>query len=83
MKSQSAASFAERATYPGYNDVDVHYIKCTDDQVLRAEPTQRILGVIEESSGKVPIMHEFASGHCPPMSKPADLAKFVKQIVDA
>ena len=78
---QSVSSFDERATYAGYNDVEVLYVRCTDDQCLPAEATKRVLGLIEQSSGKSPEVFEFASGHNPHISKPRELAEFVRSIL--
>ena len=82
MQQQSTASFSERATYAGYNDVDVHYIRCEKDMCLPQEAQERILGIIEQSSGKAPTVHRIASGHFPTHSRPEELAEMIKDIVD-
>ena len=81
MQQQSAASFAERATYAGYNDVEVLYVQCMEDETLPPEGTKRILGVIGESCGTTPRVYQFAGGHCSMMSKPEQCARLVKDIL--
>ena len=82
LQQHSALSFADKATYAGYNDVDVHYIRCTNDGSLPAEGTKRILAVIQESSGKKPTVHELAAGHYPHLSKPDELTHLIKKILN-
>ena len=81
MTIHSKLSFEEALTYPGYNDVEAHYILCGKDKIIAAEHQQAMIGMIEQSSGKKVIVHRIESDHCPMYAKRDELTEILKGIV--
>lgn len=82
MADHSTASFKEKLTYAGYNDVEVHYIVTEEDKVVPAEYQTGMIELIKTSSGREPSVHQIKSGHTPNVSQPGPLADIVKGIVE-
>lgn len=81
MGIHSKLSFEEPLTYAGYNDVDVHYILCTKDKIIAPEHQRAMVGIIEQSSGRAPTVHEMDSDHVPNISHPEELLEILKSVV--
>lgn len=81
MSVHSTLSFKEKLSYPGYNDVEVHYIFCEEDLIIPPQFQQAMIDVIKASSGNEVQVHSIKSGHCPTHSQPDNLAKILKGIV--
>lgn len=81
MNIHSKLSFDEPLTYPGYNDVEVHYILCSKDKIIAAEHQQAMIGMIEQSSGKKVNVRRIESDHCPMFAKRDEFTEILKEIV--
>ena len=74
-------SFQDKLTYPGYNDVEMHYILCELDALIPPVAQEAMVSLIKESSGKEVKVHRLAAGHAATVSAPEKLAEIVKTIV--
>ncbi|KAK7754467.1 hypothetical protein SLS62_003487 [Diatrype stigma] len=83
LSCHSAASYKEKFTYPGYNDVEMHYIVCEDDKVIPAEYQYQMIETAKKSSGKDVVLHKIKSGHIPVISQPDTVAKILKGVVES
>ncbi|KAK5065026.1 hypothetical protein LTR84_000861 [Exophiala bonariae] len=81
MSVHSTLSFKEKLTYPGYNDVQVHYILCEEDKIIPPQFQQAMIDLIKASSGNEVQVHSINSGHCPTHSQPDNLVNILKKIV--
>ena len=81
MSDHSALSFQEKLSYPGYNDVDVHYILCEKDKIIAPDHQQAMIGMIEQSSGRAPTVHKMSSDHCPVVTHAEELVTILKGIL--
>lgn len=81
MPEHSTPSFREPLTYPGYNDVEVHYIVCEQDQIIPPQFQRAMIEGVKASSGKEVAVHSFDSGHVPTVSQPDNVSKVVKEII--
>lgn len=80
MSVHSTPSFKEKLSYPGYNDVEVHYIVCEEDKIIPAEFQYQMIELIKRSSGNEVTVHKLKSGHCPTHSQPQNVAKILMEI---
>jgi hypothetical protein len=80
MSVHSMLSFQEKLQYPGYNDVEVHYILCENDQIIPPEFQGSMVELIKTSSGREPIVHKIKADHAPPASQPDLMTNLVKEI---
>lgn len=80
MSVHSTPSFKEKLTYPGYNDVEVHYIFCEEDKIVPPQFQQAMIELIKASSGKEVKVHNLKSGHCPTHSQPDNVASILKEV---
>ncbi|EWZ83528.1 hypothetical protein FOCG_16929 [Fusarium oxysporum f. sp. radicis-lycopersici 26381] len=83
MPEHSTPSFREPLTYPGYNDVEVHYIVCEQDQIIPPQFQRGMIEAVKTSSGREVTAHSFDSGHVPTVSQPDNVSKVVKEIIGA
>ncbi|KAF4338936.1 hypothetical protein FBEOM_7112 [Fusarium beomiforme] len=83
MPEHSTASFREPLTYPGYNDVDVHYILCEQDQIIPPQFQRAMIEGAKALSGREVTVHNLDSGHVPVISQPDNVSKIVKEIIGA
>jgi pimeloyl-ACP methyl ester carboxylesterase len=88
MPKHSAISFANEATYAGYEDVDhAAYIFCTKDETLVPDFQRQMIQNLNEGRAKKgkkeAEVYDFESGHVPIASRPKDLAKVIVQAVEA
>ncbi|TLD09850.1 hypothetical protein PspLS_12035 [Pyricularia sp. CBS 133598] len=81
MSCHSLKSFQDKLTYPGYNDVEMHYILCELDALIPPVAQEAMVSLIKESSGKEVKVHRLAAGHAATVSAPEKLAEIVKTIV--
>ncbi|PNP73414.1 hypothetical protein FNYG_13241 [Fusarium nygamai] len=81
MPDHSTASFKEQLTYPGYNDVEVHYIVCEEDKIIPPEHQYGMIEFLRSSTGNEVKVHKLNSGHAPNASKPDNLAQIIKGII--
>lgn len=77
MTLQSAPSFANKLTYPGYKYVPAAWILCENDRILSAETQQKYIEIIEEASGNKVDVHRVPAGHFPNASIPAETANAI------
>lgn len=83
MDVQSIASFEEKLSYPGYNDVDeVHYILCEEDKVIPPQFQEAMLELLKVSRGKDSIVHRLKSGHAPSTSQSGNVVDIVKKVIE-
>ncbi|CAI6081693.1 unnamed protein product [Clonostachys chloroleuca] len=83
MDVQSIASFEEKLSYPGYNDVDeVHYILCEEDKVIPPQFQEAMLELLKTSRGKDSIVHRLKSGHAPSTSQSGNVVDIVKKVIE-
>ncbi|KAL0939887.1 prolyl aminopeptidase protein [Colletotrichum truncatum] len=80
MSEHSTPSFKEKLTYPGYNDVEVHYIVCEEDRLVLPEHQLAMVEFLKGSTGRDINVHKLQSGHAPVASQPENLAKIVAEI---
>lgn len=80
----SAASQVDPLTWAGYKDVPSTYIVTTKDQALSPERQRAYVEVLKEYAPDEggPEILEIESGHAPNASKPEELAKMLKGIVE-
>jgi pimeloyl-ACP methyl ester carboxylesterase len=81
MDVHSTPSFKEKLTYPGYNDVEVHYIVCEQDLVIPPAFQRRMIEGIEASTGRDVMVHTLESGHVPISSQPENTSKIIKKVI--
>ncbi|KAI6357365.1 hypothetical protein MCOR25_007668 [Pyricularia grisea] len=81
MPCHSVKSFEEKLKYPGYNDVEMHYILCELDALIPPVAQETMVSMIKESSGKEVKVHRLPAGHVPTVSAPEKLAELLKTIV--
>lgn len=79
--SQSAISFGAKLTYPGYKDIPVTYIKCTEDLILPPLYQQGAIDMIKSVGGDVTV-EDLQSGHCPNISMPGEVIRLVRKAVE-
>ncbi|KAH6963087.1 Alpha/beta hydrolase fold-1 [Fusarium avenaceum] len=82
MPEHSTPSFKEPLTYPGYNDVEVHYIVCEQDKIIPPMFQRGMIEAVKMSAGKDVKVHSLDSGHVPVISQPDNVSKIVKKIID-
>jgi hypothetical protein len=83
MPEHSTPSFREPLTYPGYNDVEVHYIVCEQDQIIPPQFQRGMIEAVKASSEREVTAHSFDSGHAPTVRQPDNVSKVVKEIIGA
>jgi hypothetical protein len=81
MTIHSKRSFEEKLTYPGYNDVEVHYILCEKDKIIAPEHQRAMVGMIEQTSGRKVEVHPIESDHCPLYGRREELGRVLRGIV--
>lgn len=83
MEDHSTPSFKEKLTYPGYNDVEVHYIVCEQDHVIPPAFQRLMIEGIKASTQRDVTIHTLESGHVPITSQPENMAKIVEKVFKA
>ncbi|RYP43909.1 hypothetical protein DL768_009577 [Monosporascus sp. mg162] len=83
MSEQSTASFKEKLHYPGYKDVEVHYIVCEDDKIVPPQYQYAMIETAKRSSGREVTLHGIKSGHVPVISQPDSVMRILKYIIDS
>ena len=88
MSSHSIASFEEHLTYAGYNDVECHWILCTEDKIVPPEGQRGFVSMLEGGGGgdgdgeagkkREVRVWELKSDHCPSVSCPEELLEVIK-----
>ena len=81
MDAHSVLSFKEPLTYPGYCDVNVHYILCEKDVVIPPDAQAGMIELIKTASGREPTVHKLNSDHAPIASRPDEVAALVQKIL--
>lgn len=82
MSSHSTASFKEKLTYAGYNDVNVHYIICEKDKIIPAEVQMGMVEMIKASSGRDVQVHKLDCDHAPIVSRTEDLSAILEKVLN-
>lgn len=83
-QEMSAVTQVDALTWAGYRDVPSTYIVTTKDQALSVERQQLAIEVLKEFAPDEggPEILEIDSGHAPNFSKPEELAKMLKDIME-
>ena len=81
MPEHSTPSFREKLTYPGYNDVECHYVVCEGDKIIPPEFQYSMIELLKKSTGRDVGVHKIDAGHIPTVSQPDNLAKIIKNII--
>ncbi|RWA11421.1 hypothetical protein EKO27_g3676 [Xylaria grammica] len=80
LVKHSAASFASKLTYAGYNDVPVSYLVAEDDQSIAPATQKSQIEMIERTSGNKVDVSSVNSGHVPPVSHPQHVIDWVLSV---
>jgi pimeloyl-ACP methyl ester carboxylesterase len=80
MPDHSTPSFREKLTYPGYSDVQVHYVVCEEDKLILPEHQKGMIEFVKGFTGKDVVVHKLQSGHVPTTSQPDNVAKVVLDV---
>lgn len=80
MTKHSALSFTGQLTYAAYKHIPVSYIRCEKDFIVAPEKQQKFIDHIRTESGKEVDVHTLATGHCPNVTAPEELAKAIVRI---
>ncbi|GKU22490.1 unnamed protein product [Fusarium langsethiae] len=82
LPQHSTASYKDQLTYPGYQDAQVHYIICEQDELIIPEYQSGMVKLLKGmTNGKVGV-HKIQSGHTPNLTQPDTLTKIIRQIVE-
>ena len=82
LPQHSTASYKEALTYPGYQDAEVHYIICEEDQLVFTEYQYGMMELLKGmTSGEVGV-HKIKSGHTPNLTQPDTVSGIVKRILN-
>ncbi|OAA59697.1 hypothetical protein SPI_05895 [Niveomyces insectorum RCEF 264] len=79
-KFHSRYSFEDRLTYPGYEDVEVHYVLCEDDHVLTKEAQLGSIETLRRHAGREVRVHPIPAGHLPFVSRPVETLQILRAI---
>ncbi|KAK9781136.1 hypothetical protein SCAR479_04957 [Seiridium cardinale] len=82
MAGHSTATFQEKLTYAGYNDVNAHYIVCEQDKIIPQEAQYGMIELIKTSSGRDVTVHKLDSGHAPIISQPENVSIIAKKVIE-
>lgn len=80
--THSSASFVTELKYPGYKDVPVSYLVCTEDLVIPEKQQREGIETIEKASGgrKVDVT-EVKSGHCPTITWEKESLEWIEGVL--
>lgn len=81
MTMHSAASFANKLTFPGYQYLPVSWLLCEDDLILNTEFQQKTIAMIERESGNKVSVYRLRAGHFPNVSIPEDTANAISEVI--
>lgn len=79
----STASFEEKLSYAGYNDVKVHYILCENDKIIPPEAQSGMIEMIKALSGREVQVHKLDCDHAPTVGRTEDLAKIAETVLQS
>jgi pimeloyl-ACP methyl ester carboxylesterase len=80
MPEHSTPSFREKLTYPGYSDVQVHYVVCEEDKLILSEHQYGMIQFVKAFTGKDVIVHKLQAGHAPTSSQPDNVVKVILDV---
>ncbi|CEI61597.1 hypothetical protein FVEN_g9320 [Fusarium venenatum] len=83
MEDHSTPSFKEKLTYPGYNDVEVHYVVCEQDKVIPPQFQRLMIEGVKASTGRDVTVYTLESGHVPVTSQPENTSKIIEKVIKA
>ncbi|KAJ9637543.1 hypothetical protein H2204_004692 [Knufia peltigerae] len=83
MTVHSAASFADKLTFAGYNYLPVSWLLCEDDHILTADFQRQTIVMIERESGNKVAVSRLRAGHFPNASIPEDTANAIFEAITA
>lgn len=78
----SRFSFEDKLTYPGYRDVEVHYVLCEQDLVLDKATQLRLIESLQRYIGRGVTVHPLAAGHVPFVSRPKETLQVLQKIAN-
>ncbi|KAH7049434.1 hypothetical protein B0J12DRAFT_711160 [Macrophomina phaseolina] len=82
MVAQSGVSFDGKLVYPGYRDVAVSYVVCTQDMCVPLELQRAMIRRMEMESGRKVHVMELNSGHSLMVSRLEEAAKFIDTAIE-
>lgn len=82
FSQHSSVSFTNVLTYPGYKDVPVSFLFCTDDACVSPTLQQRGVDAIEAASGRKVDVKKIPSDHCPTLTHPEVALEWMISMVD-
>ncbi|GAW22174.1 hypothetical protein ANO14919_117090 [Xylariales sp. No.14919] len=80
LVKHSAASFASKLTYGGYNDVPVSYLVAANDQSLSPATQESQIEMIERVSGNKVDVSRIDAGHVPSITHPQDVIDWILRV---
>jgi pimeloyl-ACP methyl ester carboxylesterase len=81
LARHSSVSFGGALTHPGYKDVPVSYLVCEDDQAVPVKTQREEIAMMDEESGRKVDVSYINTGHCPHISAPEKVVKWVLSMV--
>jgi len=82
LPQHSTASYKEALTYPGYQDAEVHYIICEEDQLVFTEYQYGMMELLKGMTNGEVGVHKIKSGHTPNLTQPDTVSGIVKRILN-
>jgi pimeloyl-ACP methyl ester carboxylesterase len=82
LPQHSTVSYQDQLTYPGYKDVEVHYIVCERDELVLPEYQFGMIELLKGMTNGQVGVHKIRSGHTPNLTQPDTVTKIIKQIVE-
>jgi pimeloyl-ACP methyl ester carboxylesterase len=82
IEFSAAMSGARESVYPGWQDVPMWYLICTEDKAIARELQEYLVQRCREAGGAVTTRHCDA-GHSPMLSQPENTATFIEDAVAA
>lgn len=81
MPQHSTASYKEQLTYPGYQDAEVHYIICEEDELVLTEYQYGMVELLKGMTNGDVGIHKIKSGHTPNLTQPDTITEIVRQTI--
>lgn len=80
MPDHSTVSFAGKATHPGYENIPISYLKCTEDLCVVPELQQSMIDMMTKEAGINVDVLEIPTGHCPNASVPKTVGQVIRKV---
>jgi hypothetical protein len=79
LENHSAPTFGGELTYPGYKDVEISWLMCTEDRTVPVSYQQGFIDGIEKDTGRKVVVDRIKTGHCPNASAPEKVVEWIKK----